>query len=102
MFKLVEGLGAELGLINTLFIAGLVCVVLFICIRLGWLKVPGGKNREPKTMIRYNPHPPGSAPECKEHSKAIIKLNTTVDLKFKEMNRRIDNLERKIDNGRRI
>ena len=102
MFKLVEGLGSELGLINTLGLIFVVLAVVAILGKLGMLKLPG--RRKEQTVIpkhEWNPHGPGDADVCKKHGDSLIKIGTTIDLTSRETSRRLQALERKINNGRR-
>ena len=51
--------------------------------------------RNGKKTIKYNPHPPGEAKKCEEHSVAIGKLETEIE----GMGKRLDRIEVKL-NGR--
>ncbi len=96
VFDLVDGLGSELGVISIIAIA---VITLYFAGKLGWLRFPGQKKRE-RTLIRYNPHPPGQAKECRDHAEALVRIETTLKLQSKETNRRLAAIERKVNNGR--
>ena len=37
------------------------------------------KNGTGTGRYKYNPHPPGSAPECIEHGKVLVKVQTDIE-----------------------
>ena len=97
MFKLVEGLGSELGLVNTFGLIFVVLAIVAILAKLGMLRLPG-KNSKTRTMVRYNPHPPGEAVPCRENRDMIIEVKTKIEgiegdikeikMDIKELNKR--------------